>query len=213
MSEPTPDLVAGIVQDHRTGEVLMLAYLDALAMAETRRTGLAHFWSRSRRRLWKKGETSGNTLRMVTMAEDCDGDALLIRVEPAGPACHTGARTCFTEPGNGPGLQGFAGLEALWDTIRRRAAERPDGSYTAALLDMGVDGPARKVIEEAAEVAFAAKDHAAEDHAANQHAVGGGGSGRVAEEAADLIYHLLVLLAERGVDPAEVLGVLDRRAG
>ena len=197
------DLVAGIVQDDRTGEVLMLAYLDAEARDLTEETGLAHFWSRSRQRLWKKGETSGNTLRVVSVAADCDGDALLMRVIPSGPACHTNARTCFTDPGDDAAPQGFSSLEHLWDVISQRSAERPGGSYTARLIEAGVDGPARKVAEEAAEVTFAAKDHAS----------GSADDRRVAEEAADLVYHLLVLLAERKIAPSEVLEVLAERAG
>jgi phosphoribosyl-ATP pyrophosphohydrolase/phosphoribosyl-AMP cyclohydrolase len=131
---------------------------------------------------------------------DCDHDALLIEVDPAGPACHSGAESCFGEPTDPP-AQGFRALERLWTTILERSASRPEGSYTARLLARGVDGTARKVLEEAGELAFAAKDHAA----------GAGGGDPVAEEAADLIYHLLVLLAERGIEPAEVLGVLAAR--
>jgi phosphoribosyl-ATP pyrophosphohydrolase/phosphoribosyl-AMP cyclohydrolase len=192
-------LVPGIVQDARTGRVLMLAYLDAEALAATRRTGQAHFWSRSRQQLWHKGAMSGNTMAVHGIRTDCDGDALLIEVDPAGPACHTGTESCFTD--DEAAAQGFAALERLWATIADRAARRPEGSYTARLLAEGVDGPARKVVEEAAELAFAAKDHAGE-----------GAPARVSEEAADLLYHLLVLLAERGIAPADVLRVLEGRA-
>jgi len=193
-------LVPGIVQDARTGRVLMLAYLNQEALDTTARTGEAHFWSRSRNELWHKGATSGNTMRARSIRSDCDGDALLIEVEPAGPACHRGTETCFTEAGE-QGAQGFAALEDLWATIAARASDRPEGSYTARLLDGGIDATARKVVEEATEVVLAAKDHAAalaDDR-------------RVAEEAADLIYHLLVLLAERGIAPAEALRVLEAR--
>lgn len=191
-------LVPGIVQDARTGRVLMLAYLNEESLAETVRTGEAHFWSRSRAEIWHKGATSGNTLAVLRIRPDCDGDALLLEVEPAGPACHTGAPSCF---GGDARLQGFAALERLWATIGDRAERRPRDSYTARLLEAGVDGPARKVIEEAGETALAAKDHAA----------GTGDGRRVAAEAADLVYHLLVLLAERGVDPADVLAELADR--
>jgi len=194
-------LVPGIVQDAETGRVLMLAYLNPEALAETLRTGEVHFWSRSRRELWRKGATSGNTMTVRRIRPDCDGDTLLIEVDPAGPACHTGAEICFEPAGRSP--QGFAALEGLWDTIADRSERKPDGSYTARLLAAGVDGPARKVLEEAGELVFAAKDHAAGD----------GEAARVAEEAADLVYHLLVLLCERGVDPSEVLGVLRARRG
>jgi phosphoribosyl-AMP cyclohydrolase / phosphoribosyl-ATP pyrophosphohydrolase len=148
----------------------------------TRETGEAWFWSRSRGRLWKKGETSGNTLAVEEIRDDCDGDALLVRVQPAGPACHTGSVSCFAP--------------ALWRTIAERAAERPAGSYTTELLDAGVGACARKVGEEAVEVAVAALDESDE---------------RVVEEAADLVYHLYVLLAARGLDVADVEAELARR--
>jgi phosphoribosyl-ATP pyrophosphohydrolase/phosphoribosyl-AMP cyclohydrolase len=192
-------LVPGVVQDAETGRVLMLAYLDEQALAATMRTGEAHFWSRSRAELWHKGATSGNTMAVRRIRADCDGDALLLEVVPAGAACHTGAESCF---GDGePRVQGFTRLERLWDTISDRAERRPEGSYTASLLAGGADAAARKVLEEAGELAFAAKDDAA----------GSGSSDRVAEEAADLLYHLLVLLAERGMEPADALRVLTTR--
>lgn len=192
-------LVPGIVQDAATGRVLMVAYLNADALEATIRTGEAHFWSRSRRELWHKGATSGNTLAVRRIRPDCDGDALLIEATPAGPACHTGADSCFS--GGEPPDRGFRALERLWQVIAERAARRPEGSYTAALIAGGVDETARKVLEEAGELAFAAKDHA----------VGTAGAERVAEEAADVVYHLLVLLAERGIDPARVLEALAGR--
>jgi phosphoribosyl-ATP pyrophosphohydrolase/phosphoribosyl-AMP cyclohydrolase len=193
-------LIPVVVQDRRSGRVLMLAYADAGALEATRETGEAHFWSRSRGERWHKGATSGNTMEVRDIRLDCDGDAVLYVVDPAGPACHTGQVSCFedAEP-----AAGFAALESLWAVIRDRAARRPEGSYTARLLAEGVDGPARKVAEEAVEVVLAAKDHA----------TGRAGDRRLAEEAADLLYHLLVLLAERGTDPALVLEVLDERAG
>jgi phosphoribosyl-ATP pyrophosphohydrolase/phosphoribosyl-AMP cyclohydrolase len=194
-------LVPGIVQDVATGRVLMLGWLNADSLRLTEETRQVHFWSRSRQELWRKGETSGNTLDLVDVAVDCDGDALLLRVHPAGPTCHTGTTSCFG-PGEPAAPQGFDQLERLWEVIARRNAERPEGSYTAALLDEGVDAVGRKVVEEATEVLIAAKDHAA----------GEGDRSRVAEEAADLLYHLLVQLAEREVAPAEVLTELRHRA-
>jgi phosphoribosyl-ATP pyrophosphohydrolase/phosphoribosyl-AMP cyclohydrolase len=204
---PDDGLLPGVVQDAASGEVLMVGYLNETAWAATTATGLVHFWSRSRNRLWQKGETSGNTLRLVDAAIDCDGDALLLRVEPQGPVCHTGAATCF-QPADGAApspvrLEGFARLEALWSTVVDRARRRPDGSYTAQLLAGGTNACARKLLEETGEVMLAARDHAdgvCEDR-------------RLAEEAADLTYHLLVLLAERGVAPGAVLDVLAERAG
>lgn len=197
-------LVAGIVQDAATGRVLMLGWLNEESLRLTEETKKVHFWSRSRATLWMKGETSGNTLELVDLAVDCDGDALLLRVAPAGPTCHTGAVSCFdAELGAFPEAQGFAGLEDLWAVIASRAATRPDGSYTVSLLDGGVDAAGRKVAEEATEVLLAAKDHAA----------GTGAAARLAEEAADLVYHLLVLLAERDVAPSAVLDELRARAG
>jgi phosphoribosyl-ATP pyrophosphohydrolase/phosphoribosyl-AMP cyclohydrolase len=179
-----PDLKAAIVQDADDGRILMLGWMDAEAEARTRATGEAWFWSRSRRRLWRKGETSGNTLAVEELRDDCDGDALLMRVRPAGPACHTGSVSCFAP--------------ALWRTISERAAERPAGSYTTELLDAGTGACARKVGEEAVELAVAALDESDE---------------RVIEEAADLVYHLYVLLKSRGIDLSQVEDALSGRAG
>ena len=191
----TDGLIPGIVQDDRSGQVLMLGYLDEEALRLTRQTGFVHFHSRSRDQLWKKGETSGNTLSVVSVAEDCDADALLIRAVPAGPTCHTGSPSCF---GDG---ESFGTLAHLWATILSRRTSRPEGSYTVSLLEGGVEAAGRKVVEEAVEVLLAAVDHS-----------GGGPVERVAEEAADLVYHLMVLLAERGVDIESVMDVLERRA-
>jgi len=205
-------LVPAIVRDAADGEVLMLAWMDREALDTTLATGEVHFHSRSRDALWKKGETSGNTLSVRAIAADCDADALLVTADPAGPTCHRGTRTCFDAvdaPLPTP-TQGFAWLEQLWSTIADRAATRPGGSYTARLLNGGVDAAARKVIEEASEVLIAAKDDAAAESAriprdATRVALAG--------ETADLLYHALVVLAERDLAPAEVIAVLRDRAG
>jgi phosphoribosyl-ATP pyrophosphohydrolase/phosphoribosyl-AMP cyclohydrolase len=211
-----PDgLMPVIVQDAADGRVLMLAYTDAEALGATVSTGEVHFHSRSRDRLWRKGETSGNTLAVRSLALDCDGDALLVSVDPAGPTCHRGTRSCFdlevvgqrgATGGSTP--QGFAWLETLWTTLADRVAQRPEGSYTARLVDGGTDAVSRKVAEEATEVLLAAKDDAAAESAgmgrdATQAALAG--------EAADLLYHTLVLLAERDLPPAAVMGALRSR--
>jgi phosphoribosyl-AMP cyclohydrolase / phosphoribosyl-ATP pyrophosphohydrolase len=176
-------LKPAVVQDSATGRVLMLAWMDEEAERLTRETNEAWFWSRSRERLWRKGETSGNTLEVDELRDDCDDDAILLRVSPAGPTCHTGSTTCFAP--------------ALWRAVSERALERPDGSYTASLLDAGVGACARKVGEEAVELAVAALDEPDE---------------RVVEEAADVVYHLYVLLAARGLDISMVDEVLRLRS-
>jgi phosphoribosyl-ATP pyrophosphohydrolase/phosphoribosyl-AMP cyclohydrolase len=213
-------LVPVVVQDVADGRVLMVAWADAEAVAASLETGLLHFHSRSRDRLWRKGETSGFVLHLRGLALDCDGDALLAAVEPAGPTCHRGTRSCFdpdgspsAPPGQPPAAQGFAWLEELWQTIRARATDRPAGSYTARLLDGGVDAVGRKVTEEATEVLLAAKDDAALAGAGMGQADDGrvAARGALAGEAADLLYHALVLLAEREMDPAAVLAELRRR--
>jgi phosphoribosyl-AMP cyclohydrolase / phosphoribosyl-ATP pyrophosphohydrolase len=186
-------LVPCVVQDWRTGEVLTLAYMNEEALRRTRESGEMHFFSRSRGELWHKGETSGNVQRLKGLRYDCDADALLALVEPAGPACHTGERTCFYR--GDMELGPHEALPALERTIAERAAERPDGSYTAELLSE----PARigeKVREEAGEVADAAGDE--ED-------------GRVAQEAADVLYHLAVLMASRGLSVEDALEALNGR--
>jgi len=210
---PPSGLVPAIVQDETDGRVLMLAYMDVEAVAATIATGEGHFHSRSRDRLWHKGETSGNTLRVVSIAVDCDGDALLLTVEPSGPTCHRDTRSCFDLDGDPAQrtTQGFAWLETLWAAIGERAATRPPGSYTTTLLDGGVDATARKVSEEATEVLMAAKDdavaqHNGADRTATRDALAG--------EAADLFFHALVLLAERNLAPSVVIAALrSRRAG
>lgn len=204
-------LVPAIAQDARDGRVLMVAWQDAEALAATLRTGEAHFHSRSRGRLWRKGEESGNVLTVTGIAADCDADTILLRVLPAGPACHTGAATCFTDgptAGDIAPPDSLGWLDVLWATIAERARTRPAGSYTAQLLAAGVDGPARKVAEEAVEVLMAAKDDAVAAQAGTPRA-----TDALAGEAADLVYHLLVLLAERGMEPAQVVRVLRARHG
>jgi phosphoribosyl-ATP pyrophosphohydrolase/phosphoribosyl-AMP cyclohydrolase len=200
-----PDgLAPAVIQDDSDGRVLMVGYMDAEALSATVETGEVHFHSRSRDRLWRKGEESGHVLRLVGMATDCDGDALLVTVDPVGPTCHRGTRSCFDEEeGDVAAPVGFAWLEVLWATIADRAAERPSGSYTASLLDGGVDAVARKVTEEATELLLAAKDDAAGSTDVTRTAV--------TEETADLLFHTLVLLADRDVPPAEVIAVLRRR--
>jgi|SRR5580704_4654351 phosphoribosyl-ATP pyrophosphohydrolase/phosphoribosyl-AMP cyclohydrolase len=192
-------LVPCVVQDWGTGEVLMLAYMNEEALARTRDTGELHLWSRSRGELWHKGATSGNTQAVRALRVDCDGDTVLALVEPAGPACHTGERTCFhrgerPQGGQRP-LAPHETLPALERTLAERAHERPAGSYTVALLE---DPPriGEKVREEAEEVARAAREESDE---------------RVDEEAADVLYHLLVLLHSRGRALADAERVLDAR--
>jgi phosphoribosyl-ATP pyrophosphohydrolase/phosphoribosyl-AMP cyclohydrolase len=207
-----PDgLAPAIVQDAADGRVLMLGWMDREALEATVATGEVHFHSRSRDRLWRKGETSGNVLRLRSIAVDCDADALLVTADPAGPTCHTGSRSCFDA---GPSAaaetsaagQGFGWLETLWSTIEDRIEHSPGGSYTARLVTAGVDAPARKVVEEATEVLMAAKDDAAGSKGPTDRT-----RDALAGEAADLLYHLLVLLAERRLVPAAVIDVLRAR--
>jgi phosphoribosyl-ATP pyrophosphohydrolase/phosphoribosyl-AMP cyclohydrolase len=203
-------LVPAIVQDAADGRVLMLAWMDAEALAVTLETRVVHFHSRARDRLWRKGETSGHELQLVEIALDCDADALLLQVDPIGPTCHRETRSCF-DPAGAPAeatTQGFAWLESLWATIASRADERPVGSYTTTLLDGGVDAAGRKVTEEATEVLIAAKDDAAAESAGADRT---STRDALAGETADLVYHALVLLAERGSAPAAVIDVLRGR--
>jgi phosphoribosyl-ATP pyrophosphohydrolase/phosphoribosyl-AMP cyclohydrolase len=176
------DLTPTIVQDATTNRVLMLGYMDDEALRRTRESGEAWFWSRSRQEYWHKGATSGNTFAVEEIRDDCDGDAILLRVRPAGPACHTGSESCFAP--------------WLWRVIAERAALRPEGSYVAGLLDAGIAAVAQKVGEEGVEVALAAVADPDE---------------RVVEELADLWFHSYVLLAARGLDPARVEEELRRR--
>jgi phosphoribosyl-ATP pyrophosphohydrolase/phosphoribosyl-AMP cyclohydrolase len=202
-------LVPCVVQDHASGEVLTHAYMNAEALRRTIETGEVFLFSRSRDEIWHKGETSGNVQRLRQLRYDCDGDALVALVEPAGPACHTGERSCFYRELGGaaatekdapradgePAPAAHESLSVLERRLRDRQSERPEGSYTAELLS----DPQRlgaKVAEEAEEVTRAAREESEQ---------------RVAEEAADLLYHLSVLLLSRGVDQAEVMEVLNGR--
>ena len=198
-------LLPVVVQDAGSGAVLMLAYANREAIEKTLTTGQAHFWSRSRQSLWKKGETSGNTLQVVEMTADCDGDALLVRALPAGPACHRGTRSCF-EPNP-------ARLELGWlaEVLASRQGADPETSYTARLLARGVERIAQKVGEEGVETAIAAVVSAGA--AARGPGEGDGKRKALIGEASDLIYHLLVLLQATGVDPAEIKDELIRRHG
>jgi phosphoribosyl-ATP pyrophosphohydrolase/phosphoribosyl-AMP cyclohydrolase len=191
-------LVPCVAQDFASGEVLTLAYMNMEALRLTAETGELHFYSRSREEIWRKGETSGNVLKLRGLRYDCDGDAIVALVDPAGPACHTGERSCFFRELDGdgePAPPAHEALAALQRTLRSRAAERPEGSYTVKLLDdPGLIG--EKVEEEAEEVARAVREESDE---------------RVAEEAADLLYHLSVLLASRDVPQSAVMEVLNGR--
>jgi phosphoribosyl-AMP cyclohydrolase / phosphoribosyl-ATP pyrophosphohydrolase len=185
-------LIPVVAQDRGSGDVLMVAYANVAALVRTVETGFAHFWSRSRQALWKKGETSGHRLRVVEVRVDCDKDALLYVVEPEGPACHTGARTCFGE--DSPTAAGM--LEEVARVVAARARAAPGDSYTARLLAQGPDQVLKKIGEEATEVVLAAKGETDE---------------RLAEESADLLFHLLVALHQRNLPLAKVMDVLKGR--
>jgi phosphoribosyl-AMP cyclohydrolase / phosphoribosyl-ATP pyrophosphohydrolase len=178
-----PNLTPAIVQDADDGRVLMLAWMDEEALRRTRESGEAWFWSRSRGELWHKGETSGATLAVVELRDDCDNDAVLLRVRPAGAVCHTGSLSCFAP--------------WLWRRVAERARTRPEGSYVAGLLEHGPGPAARKVGEEGVEAALAGVAESDE---------------RLIEELADLWFHSYVLLAARGLDPAAVEDELRRRS-
>ena len=191
-------LVPCVAQDWSTGEVLTLAYMSAESLALTRETREVHFWSRSREEIWRKGETSGNVLALKQLRYDCDADAIVALVEPSGPACHTGERSCFyrdLEDDGEPAPARHEALAALERTLADRQRERPEGSYTAELLSdperIGV-----KVREEAEEVTRAAA---------------GESDGRVAEEAADVLYHLAVLLRSRDLSLGDAFEILNER--
>jgi len=223
-------LITSIVQDNATGEVLMVAYMNAESLAKTMQTGQTWFWSRSRQELWHKGATSGNTQQVVDIRLDCDGDALLVRVNANGPACHTGERTCFyrgvneaaaPQPQVGkPALAVIPSadsplslvnvaamdlgilLQDLFRLIQERKDQRPEGSYTTYLFDSGLDKILKKVGEEAAETIIAAKN--AHDLESRKP---------LSAEISDLLYHLLVLMVEREISLQDVLNELNHRAG
>jgi phosphoribosyl-AMP cyclohydrolase / phosphoribosyl-ATP pyrophosphohydrolase len=207
-------LIPAVVQETETGEVLMVAWMDRAALAKTLETGLSHYWSRSRRELWRKGETSGHTQHVDGVYADCDRDTLLVQAHQDGVACHTGARTCFfTRLAGGTLVQpvgtqaagprasgaGPAMLEVLERVLQSRKVERPSGSYTAALFERGEAQICRKIGEEATEVVTAA--------------LGGEGDARVVSEVADLWFHTMVLLASRGIPLRQVFEELARRHG
>jgi phosphoribosyl-AMP cyclohydrolase / phosphoribosyl-ATP pyrophosphohydrolase len=189
-------LVPCVVQDWRTGEVLTLAYMNREALERTLSSGETHFWSRSREELWHKGEKSGNVQRVRSLRYDCDADALLALVDPAGPACHTGERTCFYRTLGEPTVAVHEALPALARTLAERAQDLPEGSYTAELLRAGPAKVGEKVEEEAEEVARAARDESDE---------------RVQSEAADVLYHLGVLLQTRDLGFSDALDELTSR--
>jgi phosphoribosyl-ATP pyrophosphohydrolase/phosphoribosyl-AMP cyclohydrolase len=203
--EPTYDergLVPCIVQDAERGAVLMLAWMNAEALRLTRETGVVHFWSRSRQALWKKGETSGNTLALVELRIDCDTDAILVRATPAGPTCHTGATTCFFHRDDGPdddGVPAVTILEQLDRTLQaRRDSSTGETSYTKSLLDKGMPKILEKIAEESGELAAE---------------LPAGSDERVVSETADLLFHVMVGLTARGIPVERVLAELARRFG
>jgi phosphoribosyl-AMP cyclohydrolase / phosphoribosyl-ATP pyrophosphohydrolase len=188
-------LIPAIVQNATTREVLTLAYMNRESLARTIETGETWFWSRSRNELWHKGATSGNTQRVVNLTLDCDGDAIVVLVNPAGPACHTGAVSCFDiEMVHGLGLL----LEQLYELIESRQRQRPAGSYTTYLFEAGLDKILKKLGEESAETIIAAKNEEQQPLIA---------------EVSDLIYHLLVLLVARGVSLESIAAELKQRRG
>ena len=196
-------LIPAIVQDARTGEVLTLAYMNFDSLQKTLATRETWFWSRSRSELWHKGATSGNTQRVIEVRQDCDSDALVLLVEPAGPACHTGRRSCFYRDIQGE-VEGETSnfkslgtvLDELYDLIDSRRRDRPEGSYTTYLFEQGLDKILKKLGEEASETIIAAKNVE---------------EGPLVSESADLLYHLIVLLVERGVPLASIRDELVQR--
>lgn len=223
-------LITAVVQDDETNEVLMVAHMNAESLAKTLQTGETWFWSRSRQKLWHKGETSGATQRVVDIRLDCDGDALLVRVNPNGPACHTGERTCFfqragaaQEPERPKSAKQIERVESqplqlalvtvsamdvgiqlqdLFKLIQERKDQRPEGSYTSYLFNSGLDKILKKVGEESAETIIAAKNADESE-----------GRKQLSAEISDLLYHLLVLMVEREVSLQDISAELSARAG
>jgi len=198
-------LVPAIVQDGQTMQVLMLAYMNRESLRRTIESGETWFWSRSRNELWHKGETSGNTQRVVELQVDCDGDAIAVRVEPAGPSCHTGQTSCFHKPlhqanqTNSHKRESDLGetLSSLYEVVEDRKLNRPSGSYTTYLFDQGLDKILKKIGEEASETIIAAKN-------SDRDALVG--------ETCDLLYHLMVLLSERNISLHDLRDELSRRS-
>ncbi|MCL2856638.1 MAG: bifunctional phosphoribosyl-AMP cyclohydrolase/phosphoribosyl-ATP diphosphatase HisIE [Oscillospiraceae bacterium] len=188
-------LIPAIVQDKATGEVLTLAYMNRESLGITIQEGFTCFYSRSRGQLWRKGESSGNVQKVVSITTDCDSDALLVKVIPAGPACHTGANTCFYQPLHGEAQERFS-VDGLHSLLVGRKQNPQEGSYTTYLFTKGVDKILKKVGEETAEVIIAAKNN--DNH-------------ELTCELADLTYHALVLMAEQGLSPEDIRGELARR--
>ena len=191
-------LIPAIVQDIKTNAVLMMAYMNAQSTEETLKTGYMHYYSRSRKTLWKKGETSGHVQKLVELKMDCDSDTLLAFVEQTGPACHTNNYSCFftSVAGGGKYEGGYAIIDELFSVIEDRKINKVEGSYTNYLFDEGIDKICKKIGEEAAEIIIAAKNNA---------------PGEIGYEAADFLYHLMVLLSERGMKPADVFSELAKR--
>ena len=191
-------LIPAIVQDAVTREVLTLAYMNAESLARTLETNETWFWSRSRKELWHKGETSGHTQRVIELIADCDNDAVVVLVEPAGPACHTGARSCFGDTAVIDQLNLGNVLEQLYGLVRERELARPEKSYTTYLFNEGLDKILKKVGEESTETIVAAKNDAIEP---------------LVSEVSDLLYHLIVLLVARGVSLEQIRDELAKRRG
>jgi len=190
-------LIPAIVQDAQSLEVLTLAYMNSASLARTIETSQTWFWSRSRNELWHKGETSGNTQRVVDIVPDCDGDALVVLVEPAGPACHTGARSCFVSPETDSGSLGVL-LTQLYRLVEDRQDKRPPDSYTTYLFNEGLDKILKKLGEESTETIVAAKNDSTQ---------------ALVAEVSDLLYHLIVLLVARGVSLEQIHEELVKRRG
>jgi phosphoribosyl-ATP pyrophosphohydrolase/phosphoribosyl-AMP cyclohydrolase len=190
-------IIPAIIQDAKTNTVLMLGFMNPLALEKTRQEGRVTFFSRTKNRLWTKGEESGNFLNVVEILEDCDKDTLLIRANPVGPVCHTGSDTCFNEENsNTPVFGGIDFITQLQQVIHTRREQMPEGSYTTSLFNSGINKIAQKVGEEAVELVIEAKDNNDE---------------LFLNEAADLLYHLLVLFSEKGFDIKDVAAVLEQR--